>query len=115
MTDSWSWLCRRALVGVGQVYDGRGETFRKRPVRENYRKSVLMHLGSCANPAGEAWPSLETMAVELGLSLSTVRRAVDSLVVHGFMERERRPNRSTVYRLNRYALEEADPTRERRR
>jgi len=111
VTDSWTWLCRRARVGSGKVYEGVGEKFRSVEVREVHRKVVLMHLGSCANPAGEAWPSLETMAVELGLSRRSVRRAVDSLVVHGFMERQRRPNQSTTYRLNRYALEEADPLR----
>ena len=56
------------------------------------------------NPAGRCWPSLETLAEDIGCDPRTVSRAIASLRLHGLLEwhqRRARWNRmaSNVYRL----------------
>jgi DNA-binding transcriptional MocR family regulator len=64
------------------------------------RKSVLMHLANYAthdeSQAGVAigstvcWPSIHTLAIELGLSTSTVKRVLRELAAAGIIRREHR-------------------------
>ena len=52
--------------------------------------TVYLYLEDRANKNGECWPSVTTIAKELKLSKSTVRRAVKDLKKEGLVETEQR-------------------------
>ena len=52
--------------------------------------SVYIYLSDRANKDGECWPAIPTIARELKLSQSTVRRALWDLRKAGFFETEQR-------------------------
>lgn len=52
--------------------------------------SVYIYLSDRANKGGECWPAIPTIARELNLSQSTVRRALWDLRKAGFLETEQR-------------------------
>lgn len=52
--------------------------------------SVYIYLADRANKEGECWPSIPTIAAELKLSQSTVRRALQDLRKAGLLETEQR-------------------------
>ena len=52
--------------------------------------SVYIYLVDRANKDGECWPSIPTIAAELKLSQSTVRRALQDLRKAGLLETEQR-------------------------
>ena len=52
--------------------------------------SVYIYLADRANKNGECWPAIPTIAKELKLSQTTVRRALDDLRKEGFLETEQR-------------------------
>lgn len=52
--------------------------------------SVYMYLSDRANKDGECWPAIPTIAEELKLSQSTVRRALKDLRTAGFISTEQR-------------------------
>lgn len=52
--------------------------------------SVYLYLADRANKEGECWPALSTIAVNLKLSQSTIRRALQDLRKAGFVETEQR-------------------------
>lgn len=52
--------------------------------------SVYLYLTDRANREGECWPAIPTIAMELKLSQSTVRRALQDLRKAGFIETEQR-------------------------
>lgn len=52
--------------------------------------SVYIYLKDRANKDGECWPAISTIARELRLSQSTVRRALQDLRKAGFLETEQR-------------------------
>lgn len=52
--------------------------------------SVYVYLSDRANKNGECWPSIPTIAKELKLSQSTVRRALRDLRKAGLLETEQR-------------------------
>lgn len=52
--------------------------------------SVHIYLSDRANKDGECWPAVPTIARELKLSQSTVRRALWDLRKAGFLETEQR-------------------------
>lgn len=56
--------------------------------------SVYMYLADRVNKEGECWPAIPTIAAELKLSESTVRRALCDLRKEGIIETEQR------YRIN---------------
>ena len=49
-----------------------------------------MYLKSMSASKGECWPGIKTIAVDLGLSKSTVKRAIRDLEKHGYIEKESR-------------------------
>ena len=49
-----------------------------------------MYLKSMSVSKGECWPGIKTIAVDLGLSKSTVKRAISDLEKHGYIEKEYR-------------------------
>lgn len=52
--------------------------------------SVYIYLADRANKNGECWPAIPTIASELKLSQSTVRRALRDLRKAGLVETEQR-------------------------
>lgn len=52
--------------------------------------SVYTYLSDRANKDGECWPAIPTIARELKLSQSTVRRALQDLRKAGLLETEQR-------------------------
>ena len=69
-------------------------------------KLVLLYLHDRANQSGESWYAINTMAKDLSLSRSTVKRALGELYRAGLLTKEprRRPNgglTSNLYRLTR--------------
>ena len=68
--------------------------------------SVYVYLDDRANKVGECWPSIPTIAKELKLSQSTVRRALRDLRKAGLIETEQRYRKkgaksSLLYKLKR--------------
>lgn len=69
-------------------------------------KMVCLYLHDRANGAGESWYAIATIAADLGLSRSTVKRALGDLVRLGRVEkrarwRENGGQTSNLYRLVR--------------
>ena len=68
--------------------------------------SVYIYLSDRANQNGECWPAIPTIAKELKLSQSTVRRALRDLRKAGLLETEQRyrtkgGKSSLLYKLHR--------------
>lgn len=68
-------------------------------------KSVYMYLKDRADSEGRCWPAIKTIAKELGLSSSTVKRALDELCQAGLLTKESRwrengGRTSNLYRLS---------------
>lgn len=73
----------------------------KRPAE----KLVLLALADRASDEdGSAYPSIWNLVYKTSLDERTVRRALVSLEARGFLRREPRPNKSSVYWLNASAL-----------
>jgi DNA-binding transcriptional regulator YhcF (GntR family) len=53
-------------------------------------KTVYMYLRDRSDRAGGCWPSVNTIAVDLSLSRSTVKRAIADLKREGFVRAEPR-------------------------
>ena len=53
-------------------------------------RSVYMYLKDRADKDGKCWPAIKTIARELGLSCSTVKRALDDLYKAGLLTKEAR-------------------------
>ena len=58
-------------------------------------KSVYMYLKDRADSEGRCWPAIRTIALELGLSRSTVKRALDDLCRAGLLQKDPRWTIST--------------------
>ena len=52
--------------------------------------AVYMYLRDRADAQGSCWPSIRTIGKELGLSRSTVKRALTDLVENGYLTKEHR-------------------------
>lgn len=61
---------------------------------------VLMLLDDMQGKKGKCWPKIEVLADELGISKSSVKRAVEELLDQGFLKRSRR----AFGRSNEYAV-----------
>lgn len=69
-------------------------------------KAVYMYLKDRSNRTGECWPGINTIAADLGLSRSTVKRAIRDLTQIGFLKKEQRyrengSNSSNLYMVKR--------------
>lgn len=64
-------------------------------------KAVYMYLKDRSNKEGTCWPGIETIARELHLSRSTVKRAIADLSRRGYLTKEprKRPNGGTTSNL----------------
>ena len=68
-------------------------------------KAVYMYLKDRADKDDKCWPAIKTIAKELGLSSSTVKRALDELCQAGLLTKESRwrengGRTSNLYRLS---------------
>ncbi len=66
--------------------------------------AVYLYLRGRANKEGVCWPAVPTMARELRVSESTIRRALRELVREGFLVIEKRKRASGADSSNRYRL-----------
>lgn len=57
-------------------------------------KNVYRYLADRANPDGQCWPSERKVAIDLGISKSTVKRAVEDLKRNGYITVEKRVRQS---------------------
>ena len=68
-------------------------------------KTVYMYLQNMAVSTGKCWPGIKTIAADLGISRSTVKRALADLERHGYIEKELRyrdngSSTSNLYKIN---------------
>ena len=71
--------------------------------------AVYLYLRGRANREGVCWPAIPTMARELKMSESTIRRALRDLVREGFLIIKERQRGSGGDSSNRYILVELSP------
>lgn len=57
-------------------------------------RTVYIYLADRANKDGECWPAIPTIAKELNLSQTTVRRALNDLRKAGLLQTEQRYRKS---------------------
>ena len=67
-------------------------------------RTVYMYLKDRADSDGRCWPSIKTIAVELGLSRSTVKRALDDLCRAGLLTKDPRWRENGSYTSNLYQI-----------
>ena len=72
-------------------------------------KAVYMYLKDRSNAAGECWPGIKTIARELNLSRSTVKRAIADLTKHGYLKKEPRFRENGSSSSNLYVVEKLQP------
>lgn len=65
---------------------------------------VYIYLKDHANQQGTCWPGINTIAAGLGLSRSTVKRALDDLVKVGLVEKSSRWRENGSLSSNRYRI-----------
>lgn len=65
-------------------------------------KAVLFYLKDHADSEGKCWPGIRTIAGDLGLSRSTVKRALGELVEAGVIAKEARRRENGGYTSNLY-------------
>lgn len=65
-------------------------------------KAVYIYLLDRTNPSGECWPGIKTIAADLALSRSTVKRALDDLTQHGYIRKEPQYRENGSNSSNRY-------------
>lgn len=63
-----------------------------------------MYLKSMSASKGECWPGIKTIAADLGLSKSTVKRAIADLERHGYIEKEHRHRDNGSFTSNLYRM-----------
>ena len=67
-------------------------------------KAVYMYLKDRSNADGECWPAIKTIARDTSMSVSTVKRAIDDLMKHGLLRKERRYRENGGNSSNRFYL-----------
>lgn len=70
-------------------------------------RAVYMYLKDRADSEGRCWPGIRTIAAELDLSRSTVKRALDDLDRAGLIAREPRWRENGSLSSNLYRLLES--------
>ena len=75
-----------------------------RSERNHRARAVYMYLKDHADKQGTCWPGIKTISRDLGLSRSTVKRALDDLCGAGLVVKESRWREngsltSTLYRI----------------
>ena len=72
-------------------------------------KTVYMYLKDRSNAQGKCWPGIKTIARELNLSRSTVKRAIADLTEHGYLKKESRFRENGSSSSNLYVVEKLQP------
>ena len=67
-------------------------------------KTVYMYLRSMSASKGECWPGIKTIAADMHLSRSTVKRALNDLERHGYIQRTPRYRENGSRSSNLYTL-----------
>lgn len=67
-------------------------------------KVVYLYLKDRANSAGTCWPAINTIASDLGLSRSTVKRALNDLVKLGYLSKASRLRPNGSHTSNLYCV-----------
>ena len=67
-------------------------------------KAVLFYLKDHADSEGKCWPGIRTIAGDLGLSRSTVKRALGELVEAGLIEKSSRWRENGSLSSNLYQI-----------
>ena len=71
----------------------------------NHRaRAVYMYLKDHADKQGRCWPGIRTIAAELDMSHSTVKRALDDLCKEGLISKEPRWRENGSYTSNLYKI-----------
>jgi DNA-binding MarR family transcriptional regulator len=68
-------------------------------------KVVYMYLRDHADAEGKCWPGIKTIATDLNLSRSTVKRAINDLEKHGYLEKKHRFRENGSYTSNLYTIQ----------
>ncbi len=63
-----------------------------------------MYLKSMSVSKGECWPGIKTIAADLSLSKSTVKRAIADLERHGYIEKKARHRDNGSFTSNLYRM-----------
>ena len=75
-------------------------------------KTVYMYLRSMATSKGVCWPGIRTIAADLSLSRSTVKRALADLESWGYIEKTHRFRDNGSYTSNLYTMKEPGACRQ---
>ena len=67
-------------------------------------KTVYMYLKDRADDKGTCWPAIKTIAAELDVSRSTVKRALDELCQSGWLVKESRWRENGSLTSNLYRI-----------
>jgi len=67
-------------------------------------KAVYMYLKDKCNQNAECWPGIKTIAADLGLSRSTVKRAIKDLTQHSLIQKEPRYRENGSNSSNLYSI-----------
>lgn len=67
-------------------------------------RTVYMYLKDHANSQGECWPGIKTIAADLGLSRTTVKRALDDLCRSGLISKTPRWRENGSFSSNLYKI-----------
>lgn len=75
-------------------------------------KTVYMYLRGMSASQGSCWPGIRTIAADLSLSRSTVKRAVADLVKAGYIEKSFRYRENGSCTSNLYTITGFNPDRQ---
>lgn len=67
-------------------------------------RAVYMYLRDRSGSAGSCWPGINTIASDLHLSRSTVKRALNDLAAKGYLKKVSRYRENGSYTSNLYIL-----------
>ena len=68
-------------------------------------RADYIYLKDRADPSGSCWPGIKTIAADLGLSRSTVKRALNELVQMGYLTKSARYRSNGSHTSNLYRLQ----------
>ena len=66
--------------------------------------TVYMYFHDRADRDKSCWPAIPTMARELGMSRSTIKRALNDLVSTGYLRKELRYSENSSHTSNLYTI-----------
>ena len=67
-------------------------------------KTVYMYLRDRANEKKSCWPGINRISIDLGMSRSTVKRALEDLIKNGYIEKELRYRGNGSFSSNLYTI-----------